>query len=54
MKDWFTQEAQPAGPDRFVCLALQHKTLDYIAVLKEQPKQAVFVDAVPDYSQQKG
>lgn len=52
VKDWFTRESQPACPDYFVCLALQHKTLDYIAVVKEQPKQAVFVDAVPDYYSQ--
>jgi hypothetical protein len=28
--------------------------LDYIAVVKEQPKQAVFIDAIPDYTEQKG
>ena len=31
-------------------MALQHKTKDYIAVVKGMPKQAVFVEAVPDYA----
>ena len=50
--EWFRQAAQPAFPDSFVCLALQHKTLDYIAVVKDQPKQAVFIEAVPNFSEQ--
>ena len=31
-------EQTSASPDLFVCLALQHKTKDYIAVIKGMPK----------------
>jgi hypothetical protein len=44
------QERYRQVPDKFVCLALQHKTQDYIATVKEQPQQAVFVEAFSEKS----
>ena len=29
--------------EKFTCIALQHKTKDYVATLAEKPKQAIFV-----------
>lgn len=29
--------------ERFRCVALQHKTRDYVVTLEEKPKQAIFV-----------
>ena len=44
-KAWLKEVSRPTLPDQFICLALQHKTQDFIAVVKDQPKQAVFVEA---------
>ena len=38
-EDGFSMDTYDHGdPDQFKCIALQHKTLDYLGVLSEQPK----------------
>ena len=36
-------ESEHQEKDQFICLALQHRTLDYVATLVRNPKMIIFV-----------
>ena len=36
-------ESENSEKDQFICVALQHRTLDYVATLVRNPKMIIFV-----------